>query len=214
VARHMVGKCTGDWSVLLMDGCKVRVSVVDLKVLHAVKVVVLIFPSHHSHVLQALDKDPYMKTKAYARSSLRAMLPTLPRNSKFNLSNFMKVIKQGAFHGLSSVKIVNGFEKTGTWPIFPPEINVGRLVLGKGARNGARRVDLELLGTRLGPEARRDMRQPQVAFGSVSTWGLALEATAPPVLAMFAGIDAEAARKQESKATVQAAKAAKEAAFV
>jgi len=214
VARHMVGKCPGDWKVWLMDGCKLHASVVGLKVLHAVKVVVLMFPSHLSHILQALDKDPFLKTKAYARISLRAMLPTLPHNSKFNLANLMKVIKQGAFHGLSFVNVVNGFIKTGTWPICPSEINVGRLVLGKGARNGARTVDLELLATRLGPEARRDMRQPQVAFESVSTRGLALEATVPAVLAAFVELDAEAARKQAAKATVQAAKAAKEAAVV
>jgi len=94
VARHVVGKCPGDCKVLLMNGCKVYASVVVLKVLHAVKVVVLMFPSHLSHSIQALDKDPFLKTKAYARISLRAMLPTLPRNSKFNLANLMKLIEQ------------------------------------------------------------------------------------------------------------------------
>jgi len=95
----------------------VHASVVGLKVLHAVKVVVLMFPSHLSCILQALDKDPFLKTKMYARMSLRAKLLTLPRNSKFNLANLMKVINQGTFHGLSSVNIVNGFNKTRTWPI-------------------------------------------------------------------------------------------------
>jgi len=214
VARRLVGKCPGGWKVLLKDECKVHASVVGFKVLQAVKVVVLMFSSHLSHILQALDKDPFLKTKAYARISQRAMLPTLPRNSKLNLTNLMKVMNQGAFHGLSSVNIVNGFKKTGTWPICPSEVNVGRLVLEKRARNGARTVDRELWATRQDPEARRDMRQPQVAFGSVSTRGLALEATAPAVLAAFAERDAEAAQKQAAKATVQAVKAAKDAAVV
>ena len=201
-ARHLQGKCPGEWKVLLMDGCKVHASVVGLKVLHAAKVVVLMFPSHLSHILQALDKDPFLKTKAYARSKLRATLPTLLRNSNFNSAKLMRVIKVGTFHGLSSVNIINGFKKTGTWPVSPAEINVGRLLLGKGVRNAARKVDLEQLATRLGPEARRDMRQPQIAFGSVSTRGLALEATAPAVLAAFEALDAEAVRKQAAEETV------------
>ena len=75
-------------------------------------------------------------------------------------------------------------------------------------------MDLELLDTRLGPEARRDMRQPQMAFGSVRTCGLALKATAPAVLAAVSELDAEVARKQAAKATVQAAKVAKDAAVI
>lgn len=114
VAQHIVSKCLGDLNVFLMDGCKVHASVLVVKMLHAVKVVALMFPSHLSHTLQALDKDPFLNTKAFARNSLRAMLPTLLRNTKFNLANFIKVIKQGAFHGLSSFNIVNGFKKTQT----------------------------------------------------------------------------------------------------
>jgi len=53
------------------------------------------------------------------------------------------------------------------------------------------------------------MRQPQIAFRSVSTRGLALEATAPAVLAAFEALDAEAARKQAAKETVQATEEAK-----
>jgi len=194
-ARHLQGECPGDWKVLLMDGCKVYASVVGLEVLHVAKVVVLMFPSHLSHILQALEKDPFLKTKACARSELRATLPTLPGNSKFNLTNLMRVIKMVAFHGLSSVNFISGFKKTDTWPSSPAEINVGWLLMGKRVRSAARKVDLEQLATRLGPEARRDMRQPQIAFGSVSTRGLALEATAPAVLATFEALDAQAARK-------------------
>jgi len=122
------------------------------------------YPSHLSHILQALDKDPFLKTKAYARSELRATLPTLLRNSSFNLANLMRVSKVGAFHGMSSVNIIHGFKKTGTWPVCPAEVNVDRLLLGKGVRNAARKVELQQLATRLGPEARRDMRQPQISL--------------------------------------------------
>ena len=198
--------------MLLLDGCEINASVVCLKILHAAKVVVLMFPSHLSHILHALDKDPFLKTNAYARSEPRATLRTPPRNSKFNLANLMRVIKVGAFHGVSSVNISNGFKKTGTWPVSPAEINVGRLLLGKGVRKAARKMNLEQLSTRLVPEARRDMLQPQIAFGSVSTRVLALGATAAAVLVAFEALDAEAARKKAAKEPVQAAKEAKAAA--
>jgi len=213
-ARGLAGKCPGQWKVLLMDGCKVHASVIGLRMLKASKVVVLMFPTHLSHILQALDSDPFLKTKVYARAHIRGLLPTLPRNSRFNLVHLMGMIKAGAFQGLSSVNIVNGFKKTGTWPICPSEIDVGRLVLGKGSKNSVRKVDLELLATRLGPEARRDMRQPIVTFASVSTRGLTLEATAPGVLKAFAAQDAESARKRAAKDKLQAARDAKAAAAI
>jgi len=150
--------CPCKWKVLLMDGCKIHASVIGLKMLKASNVVVLMFPSRLSHILQALDSYPFLKVKAYARAHLRALRPTLPRKSRFNLVQLMGIIKEGAFQGLSSLNIVNGFKKTGTWPVFLSAIDVGRLVLSKGSQNSARKVDLELFPTRLGPEARRDMR--------------------------------------------------------
>jgi len=112
----------------------------------------------------------------------------------------------GAGHGLSSANIINGFKKTGTRLVNPAEINIGRLLLGKGWRNAAWKVGLEARGTRLGPEVRRDMLQPQLAFGSVSTRVLPLEATAPVVLAAFEALDTEAARTKAGKGKVQATK--------
>jgi len=108
---------------------------------------------------------------------MRALLPTIPRYSKFHLVHLMQVIHRAAFTGLSSVNIINGFRKTGMWPIDPSVIDVGRLTKGKGAQYSARKVDLEQLALRLGPEARRDMREPPISFGSISSRGQAIEAT-------------------------------------
>lgn len=85
----MKDKCPTEWKVLLMDGCKVYASVVGLTLLKSAKLVVLMFPSHHSHILQALDSDSFLKTKAHAQVELRSMLPTIPRNTRFNLSHLM-----------------------------------------------------------------------------------------------------------------------------
>ena len=213
-ARHMSKRCPGDWKVLLMDGCTMHASPVGLRVLKASKVVVLMFPSHLSHVLQALDKDPFLKTKCDGRKTMRALLPTIPRCSKFHLVHLMQVMNRAAFTGLSSVNIINGFRKTGTWPIDPSVIDVGRLTKGKGAQYAARKVDLEQLALRLGPEARRDMREPAISFGSISTRGRAIEATSDGMLTAMGQLAAIALEKQKAKDRSQAAKQANTASAV
>lgn len=213
-ARNLEKKCPGEWKVLLMDGCKVHASSAGLTVLKQSKVVVLMFPSHLSHILQALDKDPFLKVKARGRTAMRTIIPTLPPKAKFNLVHLMRVINESAFYGLSSVNVINGFRQTGTWPINPTAIDVSRLVKGKGPVNAKRKVNLEQLIVRLGPEARRDMRNPVLSFGSVSTRGRAVEATSEAVLETLRELDAAAARKVAAKEKTQATRAAKTAAAI
>lgn len=208
-ARHLNQRCPGQWKVLLMDGGKVHESPVGLRVLKESKVVVLMFPSHLSHIQQALDSDPFLKTKSEGRSSVRRLLPTMPRRAKFNLTHLMRVIRQAAFIGLSSVHVINVFRNTGTWPVDPAVIDVQRLVKGRGAANATRKVDLEQLALRLGPEARRDMREPTISFGSLSTRGRAIEATNDAMLKAMDRLASVAAGKQAAKESTQAARDAK-----
>lgn len=157
-----------------MDGCNVHASVGGRTPLNFATVVVHMFPLQLTNILQTLDSDPLSKAKAHTRVELRSMLPNIQRNARFILSHLMRVIKAGAPHGLSSFNNVSDFKKTDTWPICPSKDDVRHHVLGKGVRNSARKVHLELSATRLGPGARRDMRQPFIAFGSVSARGMAL----------------------------------------
>jgi len=205
-ARHLGKRCLDEWKVLLMDGCRVHASPVGVHVLKASKVVILMFPSHLSHILQALDHEPFLKTKSNARSGMRALLPTIPRGTKFNLVHHMRVIRRAAFTGLSSVNVLKGFENTGTWPMYPSVIKADRLVKGKGPVNAARKVDLEQLAFRLGPEARSDMREQVVSFGSISNRGRAIEATNDAMLKATDDLAAVSASKQAAKDKHQAAK--------
>jgi len=118
VEREVAGRCPRRWKVLLMDRCKVYGAVIGLKMLKAANVVVLMFPSHLSHTLRALDSYPFLKSKAYARAHLRALLSPIPPISRFILVHLMGLIKAGAFQGLSYVNIANSFKKTGSWSIF------------------------------------------------------------------------------------------------
>jgi len=126
----------------------------------------------------------------------------------------MQVMNRAAFTGLSSVNIINGFRKTGTWPIDPSVIDVGRLTKGKGAQCAARKVIIEQLALKLGPEARRDMRKPAISFGSISTRGRAIEATSDGMLTAMGQLAAIALEKQKAKDRSQAAKEANTASAV
>lgn len=213
-ARQLEGCGGAEWKVLLMDGCKVHASAVGLRVLKDAKVVVLMFPSYLSHMLQALDGQPFLMTKARSVTVTEAMLPTLPRGAKFNLFHVMKLINQSAFHGRSSVNIVTGFRETGTWPISPGAIDVTRLLKGKGTKYSRRKVDIERLCVRLGPEARREMREQHVSFGSVPTRGRAVEATSEAVLGALGELDKAAAAKRSAKDKLEANREAKRVAAI
>lgn len=77
-------------------------------------------------------KRPLLKKKVNACTELRETLPTVPRTSKFKGANLMQVIKVGACHGLSSINFMDSFKETGTWPICPAKVNIGRLLRRKG----------------------------------------------------------------------------------
>jgi len=91
---------------------------------------------------------------------------------------------------LSSVHVINGFKNTGAWPVDVSRVDVVRLLTGMGAGYVSRRVDLNRLMVRLGPEARREMDQPVVSFGSLSNRGRAVLATSDGVLAAINELDA------------------------
>jgi len=72
LAKHLGFTQPTKWKLLLMDGCEVHLSGKGLGLLKEVIVVVLMFPSHLSHLLQPCDDEPFSKVKAHARLPLRA----------------------------------------------------------------------------------------------------------------------------------------------
>jgi len=113
------------------------------------------FPSHLSHLLQPCDDDPFLQVKAHAFRSARAMLPTLPAGSSFTVKYLMLVIAEACLYGLSSVHVINGFKNTIARPVDVSKVEVARLLTEMGAGYFSRRVDLNRLMVRMGPEARR-----------------------------------------------------------
>jgi len=192
-----------------MDGWKLHLSVKGLGLLKAAKVMVLIFPSHLSHLLQPCDDVRFLKVKAHAYRSARALLPTVPSGTHFTLKHLMLVIAEACLHGLSSMHVINGFKNTGAWPVDAFQVEVARLFSGMGVGYTTRRVDLHRLMVRLGPEAMRQMDQPVVSFGSISNRGRAVVATSDGMLAAIHELDAakEVALKAKEFRQARAARA-------
>lgn len=206
VARQLGAREPSKWKILLMDGCKVHANVDGLRRLRAAKICVLFFPSHLTHILQCLDKVPFLKVKAKGRERTRSILPDLPKGASFNLVNLMDVISYACLHGLSTANIRDGFRVTGTWPPDISKIDIPRLLLGKGGGSAKRDVDLPRLSRLLGPEARRELANPVMAFGSVSNRGRAVEANSDAVLRLLSERAALRAEEQRKKDEKQAAK--------
>jgi len=123
----------------------------------------------------------------------------------------MRVILRAAFTCLSSFNVIKGFENTGTSPIEPSVIKVDLFVKVKGPFNATRKVDLEQLALRLGPEARRDMLEPVVLSESISNRRRAIDATNDAMLKAMDQLAAVAATKQAAKDKHQADKTARAA---
>ena len=189
-AKHLGSTQPTKWKLLLMDGCKVHLSAKGLGLLKAAKVVVLMFPSHLSHLLQPCDDEPFSNVKAHAYRSARAVLPTVPAGTHFTLKHLMLVIAEACLHSLPSVHVINGLKNTVAWPVDAFQVEVARLLTWMGAGYVTRRVDLHRLIVRLGPEARQEMDQPVVSFGSTSNRGRAVVATSDGVLAAIHELDA------------------------
>jgi len=118
----------------------------------------------------------------------------------------MLVIAEACLYGLSSVHVINGFKNTNAWPVDVSKVDVARLLTEKGAGYFSRRVDLNRLMVRMGPEARREMDQPVVSFGSISNRGRAVVATSDGVLAAINELDAAKEVALKDKDACQARK--------
>lgn len=116
---------------------------------------------------------------------------------------------------MTSVNVVHGFKNTGASPVDAMNISVERLLTGKGAAYASRRVDLRRRMVRLGPEARREMDQTMISFGSISNRGRAVIATSHGVLAEICQLDAAKKKartaKEDRQARASAARASRAA---
>jgi len=192
-----------------MGGCKVHLSAKVLGLLKASKIMVLMFPSHLSHLLRPCDDDPFLKAKAHAYRSARALLPNVPAGTRFTLEHLMLFIAKARLHGLSPVHVINGFKNTGAWLMDAYQVEVARLLTGMGAGYATRRVDLHRLMVRLEPKARREMDQPVVSFRSIPYREGAVVATSDGEPAAIHKLDAaeEVALKAKKVRQVRAAHA-------
>jgi len=137
LVKHLGSTQPTEWKLLVMDGFKVHLSAKDLEMLKPAKVVVLMLPSHLSDRLQPRDDDHLLKVQAHAYLTARTMLATVLVGSHFTLKYLRMVMAEACLHGLSSVDAINRFKNTGAWPVDPTNVDVARLLTGRGATKAA-----------------------------------------------------------------------------
>jgi len=70
-----------------MNGVEFHANLDGLRQLRAARICVLYFPSHLTHLLQCLDKVPFLKVKVKGRERTRSIPPDLSKGASFNIVN-------------------------------------------------------------------------------------------------------------------------------
>lgn len=92
----------------------------------------------------------------------------------------MDCARAAALEAFTERTLASAFQRVGLWPLDPSRVS--QEMLKKGADQPAPDVDLALLAARLVPVVRKDMAQPVVTNGILSTAGTAVVLTAPQVI--------------------------------
>ena len=168
--------------LLALDGEKVHLSAFGLLALVRAKVHVIAEPSKISHLIQALDNksaygsfQPAIRRQVCSRSGECVGL-----GCSFTVLNLMDCIKKAADHAFSPSHLAAAFAIVGMWPLDSKKVCLEEV--NKGADPAAKDVDLQLLADRAVPAMRKDLKQPTIIQGTLSTAGRPVNLTAPDVI--------------------------------
>ncbi|KAK1861603.1 hypothetical protein I4F81_004186 [Pyropia yezoensis] len=187
--------------LLCLDGAKVHLSMAGLLALQDAKVTVITEPSKTSHVLQALDTPSlFGRFQPAVRRGIRTQGDAcVMEGRRFNVLDLMDCVRAAALEAFTERTLASAFQRVGLWP--PDPSRVSQEMLRKGADRPAPDVDLALLAARLVPVVRKDMAQPVVTNGTLSTAGTAVVLTAPQVIQALQDLEQDKLDKAEAKET-------------
>lgn len=106
-------------------------------------------------------------------------------------------VRAAALEAFTERTLASAFQRVGLWPLDPSRVS--QEMLKKGADEPAPDVDLALLAARLVPVVRKDMAQPVVTNGTLSTAGTAVVLTAPQVIQALQDLEKGKLDKAEAK---------------
>jgi len=203
--------------LLALDGAKVHLSAFGLLVLAWAKVHFIAEPSKLSHVIQALDnKSAYGSFQPAIRRQVCSRFgECVGLGCSFTVLELMDCIKKAADHAFSPSDLPAAFANVGMWPLDPKKVYSEEV--NKGAGRTAKDVDLQLLADRAVPAMRKDLKQPTIIQGTLSTAGRPVNLTAPDVISALEKLKehkrvkaaAEEQGRREKVARVAAPKATK-----
>lgn len=113
--KHTHSGPTKPWKLLLMDG---HIShAVPLFTVRAAEnhIVCMTFPSHLTHILQALDVGIFRSWKHFQNLAIQESIRTL--DFEYTVASFFRDLNKIRESSFKSYTIVNTFRDSGTWPI-------------------------------------------------------------------------------------------------
>jgi len=123
----------------------------------------------------------------------------------------MDCIKKAADHAFSPSHLAAALANVGVWPLDTKKDCLEEV--NKGADRTAKDVDLQLLADRAGPTMRKDLKQPTIIQGTLSTAGRPVNLTAPDVISALEKLEEDKRVKAAAQEQGRREKAARVAAY-
>jgi len=192
--------------LLSLDGAKVHLSPAGLLTLLKANVHVVAEPSNMSHIIQTLETpSAFGRYHPKVRRRVREIaIACRDAGRTFNTADLMSCIGRAASDSLTTDALVSAFRQVGMWPLDPSVIENSEMC--KGADTVVPDVDLERLTSWFIPTVRKDLSQPILVNGPLSTAGRGTVLTAPEILAAMASAAAGKEAVKEAKAAKKRAR--------
>lgn len=216
-ARHMASFAMrlfpGESKVLALDGAKVHLSPLGLRLLLEAGVHVIIEPSKMSHLLQALDSpSAFGRFQPALRAAVVRRAGKCVRERRaFSVVDLVECVGSASDSAFTRGSLKDAFRRVGMWPLDCTRVRIEELSKGADSPVPAD-TDVPRLMRLCIPAVSKDIKVATVVNGTLSTAGRATLANAPQVLETLETLEAErvAKAKEAEKAKEEREKRAAE----
>ncbi|OSX74892.1 hypothetical protein BU14_0262s0009 [Porphyra umbilicalis] len=153
VAAQLKDVRLGEARLLLMEACTVHLDLAGLKPLRRAKVYAFMLPSLVSQMFKPYDARVFLALRAAGWTYMRTLLPTIPVGIGFDVHYLLKSVAARWSLGMTPERTNFSFQRCGTWPIDISKVEDRRLRRGRGSTAASRMGNMDILVSRLKPEA-------------------------------------------------------------
>jgi len=142
-----------------MEACTVHLDLAGLKPLRRAKVYAFMLPSLVSQMFKPYDARVFLALRAAGWTYMRTLLPTIPVGIGFDVHYLQKSVAARWSLGMTPERTNFSFQRCGTWPIDISKVEDRRLRRGRGSTAASRMGNMDILVSRLKPEAARQNQE-------------------------------------------------------